>query len=246
MNCTLEEYEDGTPTGRANFYDIALEAGKSFEASLVTADGVTKAEELQLAQDGGDAISATEYLSASSSAAGRIDAKVDSDGGGTVTGGGVYVKGDAVVLRATADDNYAFIGWYGDDDAYLSGDIAYTFTAREDTTVTAYFTENYPFLANYMVEVSEIHQDIYDIAVEQDGDAFTVHVTKLADAAAGQNISVFLASYADNGKMTALASLPGKETPTGMDFTGNVSERGSKLFILDEDFRPIIDACVSE
>ena len=250
MDCTLEEYDDGIPTGRANFYDIPLEAGKAFAAPLVTSSGVTAAEDLQLTVEvgSGGTIAATEYVSASSSAAVQISAAVapDNNGAGTVTGGGVYVKGDAVVLRATANDNYLFIGWYDEDETYLSGDSAYTFTAREDKTVTAYFTENFPSLTNYMINVIEPYQSSYDFTTEQDGDTFTVHAVKLDATALDQDISVFLATYEADGEMTALQGIPRTATAEGMDFTGTIHEGGSKLFILDTNLCPMIEAYTSE
>ena len=112
--------------------------------------------------------------------------------------------------------------------------------------MTAYFAENYPSLVNYMVEVSGQYRDVYNVVVEQDRDAFTVHVTKLEDTAAGQNLCVFLADYEDSGKMAALSEIPGVETAAGLDFSGTVSERGSKLFMLDQNFRPVIRAYTSE
>ena len=248
MDCTLEEYDNGTPTGRANFYDIPLEAGKEFSAPLIPSGGTVDAEELRLTVEvgSGGTIAATEYIPSFASAAVQIRAAVAPDGGGTVTGGGVYVKGDAAVLCASADENHTFIGWYDEEETYLSGDSAYTFTAREDKTVTVYFAENYPSLVNYMVEVSGQYRDVYNVVVEQDRDAFTVHVTKLEDTAAGQNLCVFLADYEDSGKMAALSEIPGVETAAGLDFSGTVSERGSKLFMLDQNFRPVIRAYTSE
>lgn len=64
---------------------------------------------------------------------------------GTVSGGGQAVAGRSVTVRATADEGYAFKGWY--DNAAgagepLSTSAVYTFTAPEqDITVYALFDE---------------------------------------------------------------------------------------------------------
>lgn len=64
----------------------------------------------------------------------------NSSGGGTVSGGGEYKNGDKVTLNAVADNGYGFDGWYSDG-IKVSSSESYTFTANENASITAVFSE---------------------------------------------------------------------------------------------------------
>ena len=57
---------------------------------------------------------------------------------GVVTGAAKYIKGSSVTVTATANSGYRFTGWYFDD-AAVSTESTYTFTAESDTALTAKF-----------------------------------------------------------------------------------------------------------
>ncbi len=58
---------------------------------------------------------------------------------GTVTGDGVYYKGETVTLTATPDRGYFFDGWY-EGSRRLSTKTSYSFTINENMSITAKFT----------------------------------------------------------------------------------------------------------
>ncbi len=58
------------------------------------------------------------------------------DEGGDVTGAGKYDKGTKVTLSATTNEGYTFEGWY-DGDALLASGETYSFTVKNDITLTA-------------------------------------------------------------------------------------------------------------
>ncbi len=59
---------------------------------------------------------------------------------GTVEGAGSYLAGSEVTLKAVADKNYKFAGWYVGEEK-VSSDAEYTFTADEDFAPVAKFTK---------------------------------------------------------------------------------------------------------
>ncbi|MBQ7399926.1 MAG: S-layer homology domain-containing protein [Clostridia bacterium] len=60
---------------------------------------------------------------------------------GTVEGAGTYLAGSTVTLKATANRNYKFGGWYAGEEE-VSSDAEYTFTANADVELTAKFTKS--------------------------------------------------------------------------------------------------------
>ncbi|MCL2775579.1 MAG: S-layer homology domain-containing protein, partial [Oscillospiraceae bacterium] len=61
--------------------------------------------------------------------------------GGTVSGGGTFDLGDSVTLTATPNSGYTFDGWY-ENNAKVSANATYTFTATTYRTLEARFTVN--------------------------------------------------------------------------------------------------------
>ena len=63
--------------------------------------------------------------------------------GGYVSGGGYYLGGTTVNIRATPNDNYAFVGWYKADGSLYSSVAETTYkTSKSAATLTAKFTFN--------------------------------------------------------------------------------------------------------
>ena len=60
---------------------------------------------------------------------------------GTVTGGGMYLKGANVTITVTVNSGYSFNGWYVED-AVVSTNTTYSFAADSNITVTAKFTKH--------------------------------------------------------------------------------------------------------
>ena len=61
---------------------------------------------------------------------------------GTVTGAAKYIKGSSVTVTATANSGYKFKGWYADN-ATVSTESTYTFTADTDISLIAKFEKEY-------------------------------------------------------------------------------------------------------
>ena len=56
---------------------------------------------------------------------------------GSVTGADQYADGEKVVLTATPYVGYTFLGWYGENDTFLSKTLTYEFDAEESKNITA-------------------------------------------------------------------------------------------------------------
>jgi uncharacterized repeat protein (TIGR02543 family) len=70
-----------------------------------------------------------------------ITANTDANGGGTVTGGGIYAKDSTVTLTATPNENYEFVNWT-DMNNNVESNSTFTFTATKAITWTAHFKNN--------------------------------------------------------------------------------------------------------
>ena len=53
---------------------------------------------------------------------------VDTEGNGTATGGGKYISGSKVTVKATPSKNSVFVGWRDENGNIVSTDPTYTFT----------------------------------------------------------------------------------------------------------------------
>jgi uncharacterized repeat protein (TIGR02543 family) len=128
LDFTVEDFIDGQPTGRSNFYDIVLYEGKEIYSTLaqntLSSDGIT--------------IYADEIFSVSDNATVAIKANAIN---GIASGDGVFVKGDHVALVTSAFDGYVFIGWFNEDNERVSTNTIYEFSARQDIVLTARFVE---------------------------------------------------------------------------------------------------------
>ena len=65
---------------------------------------------------------------------------LSTQGNGSVSGDGMYVKNTSATIVATADRGYKFAGWYNGDTLVSSSD-SYTFTVTEDLNLVAKFNE---------------------------------------------------------------------------------------------------------
>lgn len=66
-------------------------------------------------------------------------------GGGSVSGGGVFVIGENATVVATAESGYHFVGWkLNGSEEYVSKDASYTFKVEGTTDLVAIFNANLP------------------------------------------------------------------------------------------------------
>ena len=130
LNVTVEDYnQENVAVGRTNFYDIPLNIDEEFTSVIGNNN-----ESITI--NSSDAVyKPSEYISSGESAGVTINANCEN---GSVTGTGIYVKGDPVVLVAVPIDDYKFIGWYNGDD-FLSNKVLYEFTAKENLNLKALF-----------------------------------------------------------------------------------------------------------
>ncbi|MCR5039537.1 MAG: C10 family peptidase [Bacteroidales bacterium] len=70
-----------------------------------------------------------------------IATNVNIEGGGSVTGAGVYDHGQTCTLKAVPNDGYAFLNWTNDR-SVVSTEPEYTFTVTSNQTFTANFVAN--------------------------------------------------------------------------------------------------------
>lgn len=136
LNCTYEEYENGTPTQRINYYDIPIETGKELSAT-VSADG----KNVVVREAGGQTLSPNETVPAADYQKSTVSIAVNASGG-DVQGAGKYVKGDSVQLLASPKTGYRFIGWQNQDGSLVEISPLYEFTAKDDLSLTAVFSRD--------------------------------------------------------------------------------------------------------
>lgn len=140
MSVVVEEYSNGIPSGRLNYYDVALVPNANFSITPIR-DIQANAGTLALQSSSGP-IYASEYISAENSAAVNIGCAVEGVDGQTACGAGVYVRGNPVVVYTKSVEGYDFVGWYDENGSLVSSSVVYSFTAREDRELTARFCQD--------------------------------------------------------------------------------------------------------
>lgn len=242
VNCTVEQWKDGEPVGRSNYYDIPVDVGTELTTTLSAnvADIITPV----FTSEGVD-FEADEYIPVTANGRVTVNAEASNQEHGRVMGNGLYTRGDTVVLCAIPEDGYRFCGWYTENDELVTVSASFSFAAREDVSYTAHFAEIIPSLENYMVEINESYADVYDVEITQDGEAFTLHLQLLDSSVDMTELKALFAEYTADGKMTETHVLEGKVGENGMEFAGIVAGDHCKLFLLDGNCVPIIEACIS-
>lgn len=140
LNCTFEEWEEGTAIGRVNYYDIPICKGKVLSA-VVPGKNIT-AENIMVYEESGQ-ISADESIVFEEYDTSMVHIACTANGAeGQAYGGGEYIRGDAVKLQAVAEDGFVFWGWQDSNGMLMSISQVYEFTAREDIALTALFVEH--------------------------------------------------------------------------------------------------------
>lgn len=141
MSYTVEEFNNGSPTGRINSDIILVSKGQVFTAHFPDKDLAQNQAEFSLTSNG-ETIQPMEYISASRSARVDVNAITTPTNSGDVYGAGSYVRGDAAVVYESPKDGYIFLGWYDNSGALISQDSVYEFSAMEDCTLEAKFTSH--------------------------------------------------------------------------------------------------------
>lgn len=136
MSYVLEQYQDNVPSGRKNYYDIPLEEGGTYSQVISSGAISSSLSDDSLNAGDGSIIKPNEYISADDSA--QIDLSCVVSGQGSVTGTGMYVKGDAVEFAAYPDDGYYFDGWY-DGERLVGVEAIYRLAALENKELKAVF-----------------------------------------------------------------------------------------------------------
>ena len=70
-----------------------------------------------------------------------VTLSVDPEGGGSVSGGGVYERGASVTVRATPGEGYQFAGWKNSGGTIVNAIVDYTFIVTENVSLTAQFED---------------------------------------------------------------------------------------------------------
>ncbi|MDO4299897.1 MAG: leucine-rich repeat protein [Clostridia bacterium] len=189
LNVTVEDYSDeGAVIGRTNYYDIPLKIEDEFTTELIAAD-----TENIIIYSSNTEYQYNEKLSSDNDGGVNIDTE---NLNGKVFGTGRYVKGDYVTLSAVPDEGYLFAGWYNGDE-FISGNVTYNLTAKEDLTLVAKFSG----IVDNTVVVGDVNGD---------GNVTTADALVVARLAIGKIQNEELSSVCDfnnDGKITTVDAL---------------------------------------
>ena len=246
VSCVFEDFADGAPVGRFNFYDIWLDEGQAFQVALPEEQMQEVQDSFTLDVDGQTAYG--EYISADQRASVNVTVVPDNADGGTVTGGGCYVRGDAVVLRAAVNTGFSFAGWYDDQDMLVSSDFFYESTAREDLTLHVKFMPHPPLVQTGRIAPSDRYEGLVDIYCEQSESGVMIHIDPIDSSVDPRTFRTTVAEYDADGRFVSTAMVVTAKSyfSKSIDISVTLPQYGMKIFILDADGRPVMRALVSE
>lgn len=90
-------------------------------------------------------------------------------GGGTVAGTGVYLKGDYITITADATECFMFIGWYDlENDSLVSLDREYAFAIQKSQNLAAKFEKAF-LEVDFLLLGSNIVGCKYDVKIKVNG-----------------------------------------------------------------------------
>ena len=136
MNYTVEEYNNGLPCYRMNYYNIPLVEGNKYTQNLDAGSIINSISSLPLISDEGNTISANEILSSDDLGVRTVNVSVE--GKGEIYGAGDYILGDAAELIAYAAEGYEFAGWYVNG-ILTEGTCVYKHIVKDNVSVEAVF-----------------------------------------------------------------------------------------------------------
>ena len=231
LNCSFEEYEDGIPVRRVNYYDIPLSEGTEIN---VTSTGNSIAENsltvtVDTAEVGAsETINATDYEDSTV----VIRCLLSNENGGEVLGSGSHVRGDAVTLQAFSEEGYLFTGWMGSNGNLLSTSPVYEFTARENMVLTALFSED--------IQICDTDSAVV-YGIESGNGTEGAFVSATVSPLEGSSLTIYCAFYDENGRMRDVLSQTvendGESVVILVTEASDVAT--AKLFVLDSQLIPL-------
>ena len=137
LNCSFAEVDaaTGEKTISKNYYGMPLSDGKTYTGILEEKDDDTIKSHVYGNDD--EEIPMSEVVDYETAQTYTVTAAAENENS-TVSGGGVFHKGEFVQLVATPADGYSFVGWYSGG-KLVSNDLVYRFMVSEDSTLTAKF-----------------------------------------------------------------------------------------------------------
>ena len=137
LNCSFAEVDatTGEKTISKNYYGMPLSDGKTYTGILEEKDDDTIKSHVYGNDD--EEIPMSEVVDYETAQTYTVTAAAENENG-TVSGGGVFHKGEFVQLVATPADGYSFVGWYSGG-KLVSNDLVYRFMVPENSTLTAKF-----------------------------------------------------------------------------------------------------------
>lgn len=224
LNCSFAEVDatTGEKTISKNYYGMPLSDGKTYTGILEEKDDDTIKSHVYGNDD--EEIPMSEVVDYETAQTYTVTAAAENENG-TVSGGGVFHKGEFVQLVATPADGYQFDGWYGSEKC-VSTELMYRFMASKDLTLTARFS---PIPKN-VKSVS-----INDISLNYKKST-TLNPTITADDGAEYKVeystsNAKVATVDQNGKVTATKRGSGTATITCTvtDSNGNIVKDTCKV-----------------
>ncbi len=137
LNCSFAEVDaaTGEKLTSKNYYDMPLSNGKTYTGILEEKDDDTIKSHVYGNDD--EEIPMSEVVDYETAQTYTVTAAAENENG-TVSGGGVFHKGEFVQLVAAPADGYQFDGWYSGE-KLVSNDLVYRFMVSENSTLTAKF-----------------------------------------------------------------------------------------------------------
>ena len=137
LNCSFAEVDaaTGEKLTSKNYYDMPLSNGKTYTGILEEKDDDTIKSHVYGNDD--EEIPLSEVVDYETAQTYTVTAAAENENG-TVSGGGVFHKGEFVQLVAAPADGYQFDGWYSGE-KLVSNDLVYRFMVSENSTLTAKF-----------------------------------------------------------------------------------------------------------
>lgn len=227
LGCCIEQYDrSGRPTGRINYYDIELYPNKKLS---VWGNRDEENVSYKITADN-NVIDADEYIPSNQNAA--ISVHCSCTPGGTVSGAGTYVRGDAVVLTASPETGYHFAGWY-QGEALVSTSKVYEFSARESLDLTASFGLDLTGNATEGINASISSADLCLVQLDDPGSLL------------GGDTKIFAVQY-ENGRI--LEVLPGElhldDVSCSVEFSHELDGNWTLLFLDPASLTPLCKSIV--
>lgn len=231
LDYIVEEFQDGESARRMNYYDINLYEGKT--VSISTSGSTITDNDAIRSESEGQLILCDETLALGDYeiASVLISGLASPHKGGQIQGCGSYVRGDRVALRAIPESNFLFNGWWNEDDELVSLDRVYEFTARDNVSLTAMFSEN---------EQERVDSDaalITDVNVDK---TVGVKVQAIIQCPEDIQATACCVFYKINGQMIGVEIQELTSGNNRLSFTvGSESASEARLIVLDSDLKPL-------